>query len=195
MYDLVQTKGAIESLKFVKESYFQNENLFCQEIINNLVFKNTLLADKKSIVSIIPSSKIPLFVHVRRSDYLSWPSKDNPAVLPASYYKKCIELIRSKISNPFFIFTSDDPFYVEDIFGDVDSSYISRSSSIEDFVLMSHCHGGILSASSFSWWAAYFSNLRNIDSTFLAPNHWGGHRLRSWYPPHVKSSFLQYVDV
>jgi Glycosyl transferase family 11 len=194
-YTLVQKKGVIESIKFVQESFFQNEYSFREEVIKSLVFKNNLVTRAKDLVDTVAASKTCIFVHIRRGDYLSWPTQENPAVLPISYYKKCIDIIYSKISNPFFIFTSDDIFYVKDIFEYVDCAYISRSSSIEDFVLMSHCHGGILSASSFSWWAAYFSNLQNIDSIFLAPNYWGGHRVRSWYPPHVKSSFLQYVGV
>ena len=116
----------------------------------------------------------PIFIHIRRGDYVKWPSREKPAVLPASYYHKCIDLIRSKISNPFFIFMSDDPCYVEDIFGDVKNSFISKFSLNEDFAIMTQCRGGILSASSFSWWAAYFSNLQHPHSHFLGPKYWAG---------------------
>ena len=194
-YELIQKKGIFNSIRFVEKAYFQKESLFSREIVKNLVFKDGILGDSKYLLDTISPSNIKIFVHIRRGDYLFWPSKNNPALLPASYYKKCIDIICSKISDPFFIFTSDDPFYVEDIFSDLKNSYISRKSSIEDFALMSYCHGGILSASSFSWWAAYFAYLNYPNGIFLAPKYWGGHPVKSWYPPNIESNFLSYIDV
>jgi hypothetical protein len=194
-YELTQKKGLFNSIRFVEKAYFQKESLFNREVVKNLVFKDSILGDTKYLLDTIAPSNIKIFIHIRRGDYLFWPSKNNPALLPASYYKKCIDIIRSKISDPFFIFTSDDPFYVEDIFSDLKNSYISRQSSIEDFALMSYCHGGILSASSFSWWAAYFAHLNHPNGIFLAPKYWGGHPVKSWYPPNIESNFLIYIDV
>jgi hypothetical protein len=159
------------------------------------LFKDSLLGKTKSLLDTISPLNIKIFIHIRRGDYLFWPDKDHPAVLPASYYKKCIDIIYSKVLNPFFIFTSDDPFYVADVFGGFENSYISRQSNIEDFILMSHCDGGILSASSFSWWAAYFARLRHPNGIFLAPKYWGGHSISSWYPPSIESTFLNFVNV
>jgi Glycosyl transferase family 11 len=188
-YKIIEKKGFFNSIKFVKTAYFQNEELLCQKAIKNLVLKESILSSTKQLLNTISLSNTNIFVHIRRGDYLSWINKDSPAVLPASYYKKCIDIICSEISNPFFIFASDDPCYVQDIFGDIKNSYI------EDFALMSHCQGGILSASSFSWWAAYFSHLQNSNSIFLAPKYWIGHRSGAWYPAFIESKFLKYIDV
>ena len=193
-YELIQKKGLFDSIKFVERSYFQNETLLCHKSIKKLTFNNDILASATHILNTIPSLNTKIFIHIRRGDYLFWPNKDNPAVLPASYYKKCIDIIYSKVSNPFFIFTSDDQFYVADVFGDLKNSYISRRSSFEDFTLMSHCQGGILSASSFSWWAAYFAHLNNPNGIFLAPEYWGGHSVNSWFPPNIESNFLIYIN-
>lgn len=193
-YELIQRKGFLDSVKFVERAYFQKETLLCQQSLANLIFKDSLLDKTQYLLDTISLLNTNIFVHIRRGDYLFWPNKDNPAILPASYYKKCIDIICSKVDNPFFIFSSDDPFYVADVFGDLENSYISRRSSIEDFTLMSHCQGGILSASSFSWWAAYFAHLNYPNGIFLAPKYWGGHSVSSWFPPNIKSEFMTYID-
>ena len=193
-YELIQKKGLFNSIKFVESAYFQKETLLCRNSIKKLTFNKSILDSTTLILNTISSLNTKIFVHIRRGDYLFWPNRDNPAVLSASYYKKCIDIIYSKVSNPFFIFTSDDPFYVSDVFGYLENSYISRRSSIEDFALMSYCQGGILSASSFSWWAAYLSCLNNPDGVFLAPKYWSGHSVNSWFPPNIESNFLTYVD-
>jgi hypothetical protein len=192
-YELIQKKGFLDLIKFVERAYFQKETLLCKKSLANLLFKDSLLDNTKYLLDTISPLNTKIFIHIRRGDYLFWPNKDNPAVLPASYYKKCIDTICSKVTNPFFVFTSDDPFYVADVFGDLENSYISRRSSIEDFTLMSHCQGGILSASSFSWWAAYFSRLNYPNGIFLAPEYWGGHSVNSWFPPNIESKFLIYI--
>ena len=193
-YELIKKEGIFNSIKFVNQAYFQNETLLCPEVIKNLVFRSDLLSKTKHLLKVISPSNTNIFVHIRRGDYLFWPSKENPAVLPAKYYRKCIDYIYSHISNPFFIFTSDDPLYVRDFFGDLKNSYISKSSAFEDFVLMSHCSGGILSASSFSWWSAYFAQFHHPKGIFLAPKYWVGHLSKTWYPSTIESSFLSYID-
>ena len=65
----------------------------------------------------------------------------------------------------------------------------------EDFVLMTQCKGGILSASSFSWWGAYLAKQKYSGTFFLAPKYWAGHRQKRWYPESMKSSFLDYVEI
>jgi Glycosyl transferase family 11 len=192
-YELVQKQGFFNSIKFVEQAYFQNKNLLCQEAIKKLIFKSSLSSNTKILLKTISPSRTNIFVHIRRGDYLFWPSKENPAILPDSYYKECIDIICSKIYNPFFYFTSDDSFYVENTFSDLKDSYISQGSSIEDFALMSHCHGGILSASSFSWWAAYLAHSNHPNGIFLAPEYWAGHSLNSWFPSTIKSQFLNYI--
>ena len=66
-------------------------------------------------------------------------------------------VINSKINDPFFIFLSDDYWYIKDIFSHLTNSYISQGTALEDFALMSLCQAGILSASTFSWWGSYFA--------------------------------------
>jgi Glycosyl transferase family 11 len=192
---LIYNSPLFNNLKFVGESYFQSESNFDERAISRLQINSELLNFARSLISEIAYSNTPIFVHVRRGDYLTWPNANKPAVLEKNYYHNCIDVIKSKIPNPFFIFISDDPFYVKDVFGDMRNSFISTFSLHKDFAIMTQCLGGILSASSFSWWGAYFSHLQNSDSTFLAPKYWSGHRSGSWYPPFIECKFLQYIDV
>ena len=192
-YEIIYKKGFCNSIKFVEQSYFQNESLISQDVIASLSFKHILVDKVKHLLDAMPSST-KIFVHIRRGDHISWPNKDSPAILSASYYRKCMDLIKSIISDPFFIIISDDPFYAVDVFGNLDTLYISRGSAFEDFTLMSYCQGGILSASSFSWWGAYFSHLKFPKGVFLAPKYWAGHSVSLWFPPNIKTSFFTYVD-
>lgn len=193
--EISYNSGLFKQIIFVEESFFQSESFFNLEAVSSLTLKPELLASAQQLLNTLAQEKVPIFVHIRRGDYLIWPKREHPAVLPASYYQKCIHLVQSKILNPFFIFTSDDLFYVKDVFGELENSYISQGSSLEDFALMTQCQGGILSASTFAWWAAYFLNLHNPHGIFLAPKYWAGHSLQSWYPSFIESKFLSFVNV
>lgn len=190
--------GLCKKYMFVEPAYFQSELLFDPEVIKRLIFNPQVMENAKNFLNRIAGEKRPVFVHIRRGDYVTWPNRSFAAVLPASHYRRCIELIKARIPDPFFVFISDDTFYVEEIFGGMESSFISTGSELEDFALMSQCHAGILSASSFSWWGAWFACLRQGTGPFIAPERWAGHRQSSWYPlifdpSRSRTSFLSYI--
>lgn len=187
--------GWLSRLKLVEKSYFQYESSFSSQSISSLSLKLDLVRHAEKFLRIHAGNRPCVFVHVRRGDYQTWPSKENPAVLPLEYYHRCIDELSSKFSNPIFIFTSDDPSYVKSNFNSVENLVISTNSAFEDFAIMAQCVGGVLSASSFSWWAAYFAKQSHSDTYFLAPKYWAGHSLKSWYPKFIETSFLRYVDV
>lgn len=189
-----QHSGLVENMKIIEESFFQSETLFSTDVIDSLAIDRKLLKRASCLLREVVQAAVPIFVHIRRGDYVTWPDRNNPAILSSEYYRRCIDIVRTKIPNAFFIFTSDDRFYLEEVFGDTENSYISQGNSSEDFALMTLCHGGILSASSFSWWAAYLSSRKIEKSIFLAPKYWAGHRRKSWKPKFIQSGFLEYVD-
>ncbi|MGG6239027.1 alpha-1,2-fucosyltransferase [Nodosilinea sp. AN01ver1] len=190
---VIHTPGLFNQITFVEKSYFQSEAFFNPNVLEPLRLKSKLLDQAKKLLHTCSPERAPIFVHIRRGDYLTWPSGESPAVLPAQYYWDCMNYIRADVPKPFWIFTSDDLFYVEDVFGDVEHSYISKGSSLEDFALMTQCQGGILAASSFSWWAAYLSKYWGTGSHFIAPKYWAGHRTNVWFPSLIKSNHLEYV--
>lgn len=190
--------GLFRNIKIIQNCYFQNESCFDSQKIKSLDIKPIFkVYAEKVLRDILSKDKIPVFVHIRRGDYCFWPSREYPAVLPADYYYKCIRKLRKTIPDSFFFFTSDDTFYVQDIFSNLECTYISKGNLFEDFALMSQCSVAILSASSFSWWAAYFAKQYSSKQStiFLAPNYWFQHRLKTWPSKLIRTNFLNYVDV
>ena len=111
----------------------------------------------------------PVFVHLRRGDYagLGW-------MLPLEYYRKAVEEICKRVKNPtFFVFGSECDDYIKNEFDiGVPFEVIGEENARnhedwKDIVLMMHCKHAIVANSSFSWWAAWLSD---VDGrTIIAP--------------------------
>ena len=135
-----------------------------------------------------------VFVHVRRGDYLTWPTTENPAALPLWWYERAIAEARRLLANPFFIVVSDDRDYVLRHFGLRDGFAISEGPVVHDLALMSLCANGILSASSLSWWGARLNFDWELDQRVLiAPKYWFGFHEKKWSPPGVEENWLSYI--
>ena len=135
------------------------------------------------------------FVHVRRGDYLSWPSEEYPAALPASWYTNHIQRLSRKFPHSRFLVFSDDTEYCREAFSDLPQTTIVEAPVKESFFAMSQCDGGILSASSLSWWAAFISK-ESHAGPFIAPEYWIGWPESSWENSDVRdSSFLEWTNV
>ncbi|NJN24116.1 MAG: hypothetical protein HC810_06620 [Acaryochloridaceae cyanobacterium RL_2_7] len=164
--EILTHRGFCSKLKLAKISYFQNEAWIDPAVTETLTLKSKFLEPAQEFLTSKVQGKTPIFVHVRRGDYRFWPRRDIPAILPLSYYQRCIHRMRQKVAHPFFVFTSDEPDYVAQNFGHLESFCIASGSAAEDFALLSLCHGGILSASTFSWWAAYLAMKRDASYPF-----------------------------
>lgn len=189
--------GLLKNLVYFKAGYYQSEDMVDDGVAKAIVpnQKNREIADK--FFNSIPGDKANrFFVHVRRGDYVNWPSRESPAVLPLDWYRKQMERIRSKNPNALFIVVSDDKPYVDEFFLNEKDVVIACGDMISDFSVMTKClGGGVLSASSLSWWASYFIRRDNADATFVAPTFWGGHRLGSWYPEQIQTTWINYANV
>lgn len=142
-----------------------------------------------------PDSCSPVFVHIRRGDYLHWPSRESPAVLDLAWYERSMKVMQEKNKNAVFILMSDDQFYLRDVFKESDGLVISDNPPEIDMASMSLCHSGILSASSFAWWGAFYARSNQKEGgTFLAPQYWGGHRAKKWYPTNFRTSWITHVE-
>ncbi len=133
------------------------------------------------------------FLHVRRGDYLEWPNPAHPAMLEKEWFDLAIEQVRdSKPSQPIVVF-SDDPDWVRENWRLTRDFLLFKGSSADSFAVMSTCHSGILSPSTFSWWATNF--MRDLKSgPFIAPMYWWGHRQKKWpEEPFQNSSFLTFI--
>jgi hypothetical protein len=177
------------------KGYFQTEDILEESILNEITIKDEYLGRAKIALKNLPGTLGDrFFVHIRRGDYLHWPSSEAPAALPLSWYKEQMNYITEKNHNAVFVVVSDEPSYISDFFAQSSNVFVMNNEMILDFAIMSQCHGGgILSASSFSWWGAYFAKRENPQGLFIAPKYWVGHRRDAWYPEGVQTSWLSYV--
>lgn len=141
-------------------------------VISNAIFSNF----QNMLVSEIDSAN-SVSVHVRRGDKLSCRNRLTHSRLSSSYYFKAIELLKSKIENPVFYVFSDDIEWVKKLklFQNTDSvvfvsSNVLYASDKFEFYAMSRCKNNIISASTYSWWAAWI-NL-NPEKVIVAPKKW-----------------------
>ena len=197
--NIFNIKGIFPFITYVS-GFFQNEKFIKKKILNNLKIKNNILENARKNISIINknyNAKI-IFVHLRGKDYRLWPSKKLSAILPLKWYIKCINKFKLIYKNEklIFIFFSDDKklFFKKKYFNN-DYIFIKQN-LLNNFLMMSFCDGGVLSASTYSWWPAFFSFSKDKKKIFFAPKYWAGHRRKEYLPKDFKyTSFLKYIDV
>ena len=194
-YKISIKKGLFWWILICHNIYFQHKDII-EKIENAPNLKDKIkqkgldwLEEKKINIK---DNKI-IFIHIRRGDYLYWPSKEFPGALDINWYKKSINLMEKKFSNPIFILMGDDKQYLYDCFEESDSFFISKNSAEIDLSIMSFCCGGILSASSFAWWGAFYAKSNN-NGHFIAPNYWLGHRKKQWFPENFNTSWISYIE-
>ena len=139
----------------IRETLIEEFTLPKEEVIQNSEWQ---VADKNTV-----------FVHIRRGDYIVKRQHDL-AVCNMDYYLRSIELIRSKVDSPFFVFFSDEPDWISEHF-DLSDGYISKGNEPhQDLMLMKSCNHAIISNSTFSWWGAFL--MENKDKVVIAPRLW-----------------------
>ena len=195
-----ERKGLFSKIVLFNKSYFQVEKNV-EDFFNagfKLQFRQNLLNQANEIIDKLPEKRENLyFVHIRRGDYIHWPSQLHSAVLPYQWYKAQMEKIKNINPSAHFLITTDDPYYVMDLFGNQVNCTLSRADDKIDLLLMSLCKGGgILSASSFSLISSIINKtLCANNSIHFAPLFWGGFRKNEWYPKKVMMSCLKYERV
>ena len=166
--------------------YFQTEKYFknIKDVIrNDFTFKKEIV---KSCLEILDELVNPIFIHVRRGDYINQP--DNHPVCSTSYYENSLNHFKDTSSVLIF---SDDPEWCksQELFSDdrfliseFNLTYNQTSDTNDgrvkslipyyDLCLMSMCQGGIIANSSMSWWGAWL--IENPTQPIVAPNPWFG---------------------
>lgn len=139
------------------------------------------------------------FVHLRRGDYLIWPSPERPAALPDSWYVAGVRRIAAQVPGVRFVVVSDDPDHAERVLvpaaGLPPDTVVSRQDSAVDLAVMAGCAAGVLSASTLSWWGGAFASLGGGPGPFLAPARWLGFRGSVIYPHAIGAEFLTFAEV
>ena len=157
--------------------YWQSEKYFLNsenELRKIFTFKNSLSGINKDIQSDIFNSN-SVCIHVRRGDYLSNPDAAKfHGSCELEYYKKSIDLISSKISNPKYFIFSDDVEFIRNNFNFLNNyKVIDNNQGRDSFIdlrLMSLCKHHIIANSTFSWWGAWLA--KNDQQIVIAPEKW-----------------------
>lgn len=139
-----------------------------------------------------------IFVHVRLGDYLTACDVSSGAryALPSEYYVNALRLLSAQFMHGCRIFVaSDDIPRAKHLFKEFpDCMFIDESPEIT-LTILSLCDAGVLSASSFSWWAAHIASvIYKRSGPFLAPMYWLGHSINQWHPVGFNSKVFSYID-
>lgn len=193
-YKLVKNNGIFDRIIVVHNVFFQHKDVQ-PSLFGNIpsINSNRLSSFNYFIDANNLKNKQIAFIHIRRGDYLFWPTKDFPAAIEVGWYFDQIEYFRSKYPGIQFIVSTDDKEYAIKVFAHNKDITISHEDEIDDFVIMSKCNHGILSASTFSWWSAYMAKISNPTGEFIAPKYWIGYNKKEWFPLWIESSWLRYV--
>ena len=176
-------------ITYIYPCFAQSESFFKKSDVKHLIFKKPIVEKADEFLALIPNNYNKVFVHIRRCDYLHFSVLGKVgATLPLTYYKNGIKWFEYNLENPFFIFLTDDPEFVEHCFENMPNKLISKNSQFVDFSIMTLCEYGIMSNSSFSWWAAYMMKSRK---KVFSPKYWLGWKSEIEWPKGIKPSFSE----
>lgn len=152
--------------------YARNIEELLREEIVAVTEKNLQKDVKKTELIMHIKETDSVCIHIRRGDYVGDKMHD---VCTKEYYARAVERVKDNRNNlTFFVFSDDiqevkEEYY--DIFGDSNVEFCDANlPDYEELVVMSFCKHFILSNSSFSWWAQFLSESKDV----LAPSKWYG---------------------
>lgn len=171
---LVASRGILP-LALFSGGWCQDEGLIDPDICHTLIHADesrALLGGAGEAGALPVSGDDPVFfIHIRRGDYLTWPTPEFPAALPESWYQGAMDKIYETQPGARFLVFSDDDDYAEQFAQGSRNAEAITATPRQTLTMMSRCTGGILSASSFSWWGAQLAS-RQSEGPFIAPLHW-----------------------
>jgi hypothetical protein len=177
-----------------KETHFQSD-LYKKFALELTFSRSVASAGDQALSHLGVHNQEFLVAHVRGTDYHTFPDPKGPAVLPVSWIARNIADLREEVGVDQLVIVGDDKKLMAQL-RDLSGGVISLGNQQEDLYILSQASGGVLSASSFSWWGAAFAHSQNKNSRFIAPRLWLGHRLGRWAPLSIQqSSHLRFVPV
>jgi hypothetical protein len=115
-------------------------------------------------------------IQVRRGDYITNKKVANVhQTTSLDFFKRAIEIIKSKVPYPVFFIFSDDPEWCEENFRELENvCFVEREfptgSTTNYLQLMASCKHFIISNSTFAWWGAWLSDW--TEKIVIAPKKW-----------------------
>ena len=174
---------------------FENPLCFkdiCDELRHEFTPKEPPINGNKELYQIIENSN-SICVSIRRGDYLSINNKNDFYLCDEAYFNKAISYMKEHVSNPVFIFFSDDINWVRNNIqiNDIEAYYESGEDPVwEKLRLMYSCKNFIISNSTFSWWAQFLS--QNNNKVVVSPSRWFANN--NWKSFLLDDSFIK-IDV
>ena len=185
----IRKKGLLKPVSFITETFMQVGGLAKPHWIQS-VYEAAREIDEKKLLEGRYN-----FIHIRRGDYMHWPSSEHPAELPTSWFEGALEQLRAKSPDSQIVVLSDDIEWARQQ-SFLAGTLIPELTAIESWVMMCEADGGVLSASSLSFSASVVAHQRSLRSDlFYAPNYWIGWPQKKWYPISIQSPHLTYLDV
>jgi len=157
--------------------YWQNENYFInikRIIYDEFTIKNPLEGKNLEYSEIIRKEN-SVSMHFRRGDYVEDKTTNSVhGTCSIDYYKKSVQLMANKLSNPhFFVFSDDIEWVKKNFIINYPVYYIDHNDAnknYEDLRLMSLCKNNVIANSSFSWWGAWLNQTEN--KIVISPSRW-----------------------
>jgi hypothetical protein len=157
--------------------YWQSEKYFedFQDTIRSDFTFHTELSSLDNMTLAKINKQPSASVHIRRGDYISSKNAKIYAPVEIDYYRRAIQLIRSRVPSVKFFFFSDDSDWLQEHFieefGEIELvNHNTGANSANDMRLMSNCNHHIIANSSFSWWGAWLNS--SSDKIVIAPKKW-----------------------
>lgn len=153
----------------ILQGYFQNQKYFLgldEDVKNIFSFSEESNSKVIEFLSKLDKDKPNTSIHIRRGDYLKFPSIH--PILDLSYYKEAIK----HFNNSNFIIVSDDISWCKENFKDDNIFYSPFTNEIDDLNLLKNCNNNIIANSTFSWWGAFLN--KNENKKVISPKIWFG---------------------
>jgi hypothetical protein len=157
----------------VFHGYWQTP-VFASEALSRLSFRNEILEQVNQIFDdhgIDPDSDV--VIHVRRGDFLKLPKSCHLPLGEQDYYAPIMQSLEQNGRRRFLILSDDIEALRRGPLAEFNSLFVDSTISLGpavDLCLLSRMRTMVLSASSFSWWAAALNVHR--DPLVLAPHPW-----------------------
>lgn len=155
--------------------YFQSEKYFSnykEEIKSILTPINPVMNMNINLYKEICEAPDAVCVDFRLGDYLN---NSLHGICTLEYYKKAMDYISQKLTNPIFYIFSTDIDIIEKEIQNWNYNIVvenGKSPDYEKLRLMSSCKHFIITNSTYDWWAQYLSN--NDNKIVIAPSRWFG---------------------
>jgi hypothetical protein len=162
-------------------------------VIRSRIKQEHVEGARQTLSNEVKTGETPVFLHLRRGDYLNWPSPEWQAALPESWVVSAVHRMRDYVKRPRILILSDDRAYAFEFAKSVGGATVVSGSVSHDLALMGECQAGILAASSLSWWGSTFAALALSDGPFLAPSYWIGHQRQVWFPSGISAPHLTFM--